>query len=296
MLLGSLAWANRETESSLSSPYFGFNFAISVSNLAVDFCSSFIHEHGGVLCTRDNELIARLPNDNLGKGCPGKFEDYTIDVKAGDILDMWNMPQAAGHGWVEFTPNEITGDPQCSNGANDDGKDIDCNDNEFNINPGALEICDGIDNNCDGNIDEGTDLDLCGPDNTCTNSQCIPICTPPPNIFNFAYTQDRIFLQDSNVIDWNNNICYERFYESNGKIYCAGLALKYYDGGASATQLCNMKGYSTATITGSGTWSSCHDNTIAYYSNGVWKTQNGCTGGNRHIDTIQCTNPLNDCL
>ena len=35
------------------------------------------------------------------------------------------------------------------------GFDEDCDDNNSNVNANVEEICDGIDNKCDGNIDEG---------------------------------------------------------------------------------------------------------------------------------------------
>lgn len=61
---------------------------------------------------------------------------------------------------------------------------MDCDDTNVNINPASAEICDGIDNNCDGNIDEGVqttyyaDADSDGygdPNNT------IDSCTLPPD-------------------------------------------------------------------------------------------------------------------
>jgi len=49
------------------------------------------------------------------------------------------------------------GDGYGSNGASTcpKGTAIDCNDNNAAINPGAIEVCDSLDNNCNGQIDEG---------------------------------------------------------------------------------------------------------------------------------------------
>jgi len=57
------------------------------------------------------------------------------------------------------------------------GTTIDCNDSDNTVRPNGAEICDGVDNNCDGSVDEGFDLNLdpnnCGEcSNVCTSGQC----------------------------------------------------------------------------------------------------------------------------
>ncbi len=62
-------------------------------------------------------------------------------------------------GGTQGTPRTVTFELRDAPPVDNDGDgytaDVDCDDNNFDVNPGATEVCDGIDNNCDGQIDEG---------------------------------------------------------------------------------------------------------------------------------------------
>ena len=100
---------------------------------------------------------------------------------AGDCND-WNAhcttncTDADGDGWcVGFDCNDAR--PTCGAiCADQDGDGVlacegDCNDGNPNVHPGAVELCNGFDDNCNGTMDEGGDA-LCNDNNICTADTC----------------------------------------------------------------------------------------------------------------------------
>jgi hypothetical protein len=62
--------------------------------------------------------------------------------------------------YIDSTSTFVETQIECDNITDADGDGFtittgDCDDNNATIFPGATEICDGYDNNCDGNVDEG---------------------------------------------------------------------------------------------------------------------------------------------
>ena len=80
---------------------------------------------------------------------------------------------------VESEPIEVATDLDSDGFTEEDG---DCDDNNAAINSNAVEICDGLDNNCDGEIDEGVTntyyLDSDG-DGVGDNANTTEACSPP---------------------------------------------------------------------------------------------------------------------
>ena len=94
------------------------------------------------------------------------LSNYTTDLGTVAFCDK-NVSDVTGADMSdESGANKVTGaidckaEPQKCEDADKDGVIAanDCNDNDKNIYPGAIELCDGVDNNCNGKIDDARDF------------------------------------------------------------------------------------------------------------------------------------------
>ena len=111
--------------------------------------------------------------------------------------------------------------------ADEDGWSVDCNDcndQDATVNPGVEEVCNGIDDNCNGAIDEGFDNDAdgytscngdCNDSDALTNPGASEICDGLDNNCDGVIPADETDANTNGVLD-----CAEVIIQANQADYC----------------------------------------------------------------------------
>ena len=115
-----------------------------------------------------------LPNYQDTTSTDSSFQDIIEDMNADDNI----LPDGPIDSTEELPDcTDFDGDGFSGTGPCNPETDIfDCNDTAEEIYPGAVELCDGLDNNCDGEIDESVE-NCCNPGQTRSCGQEIGQCT-----------------------------------------------------------------------------------------------------------------------
>ena len=118
-------------------------------------------------------------NDNNAAIHPGATEQCNgIDDNCDGLVDngityTTYYPDADGDG---YGSSLSSGTSMCSNpGAGYSTNNTDCNDANAAVNPGAYDVCNGIDDNCNGTIDENPLVATISPSGTVTACRLAPV-------------------------------------------------------------------------------------------------------------------------
>ncbi|MCB0522557.1 MAG: T9SS type A sorting domain-containing protein [Saprospiraceae bacterium] len=119
------------------------NPAISVTQCEQPF--AYVANNGD--CNDNNSLI----HPGATEICNGQDDNCNEQADEGLELIAY-YPDADGDSFGDINATPVY---SCNPVPNAVWNNLDCNDGNFSINPAATEVCDGVDNNCNGGIDEG---------------------------------------------------------------------------------------------------------------------------------------------
>lgn len=117
-------------------------------------------------------------DDNIHPGaterCNGRDDDCDGEVDE-EVMQVPKYPDQDGDGFGSVTGQPVMG---CAPRAGYADNADDCDDGDSDRNPGAAELCDFIDNDCDGKVDDGAravcGVGLCRRESESCFAACVP--------------------------------------------------------------------------------------------------------------------------
>ncbi len=143
--------------------------------------------------------------------CDGVDNDCDSDIDEDDAADAdtWYLDDDEDSFGDEYSTQTA-----CSQPSGYVADDTDCDDTDADINPDATEVCDYVDNNCDGSTDEGVTTEYYRDDDGDTYgdaSSTTAACSVPSGYTTNAEdcddTDDTINPDGEEVCDGNDNNC-----------------------------------------------------------------------------------------
>ena len=114
------------------------------------------------------ECMGRTRKKSADMNCDGEMGIQDLNFLVSVVMGKAGGPNSSdfdSDGRLNFCDDDTDSDG--------DPDDLDCGPLDAAVNSEATESCDGVDNNCDGDVDEHQDL-LCDDGNICTQDWCDP--------------------------------------------------------------------------------------------------------------------------